>query len=428
MPLENAMLHWLLKRSALALALRILGMGATLAFTVVIARWFGPAGTGLYSLSLSLMNIAVILARAGTSRALLRYLSAYAHTLEWAVVKGLYDHGLKRTLVAAAGLSLGLTAITPLLGEYLFAKPTLPSVLYWMALSVFPTALIFLHVIALRAVSQLVLSLVLDKIAVPLMALSILWGIGTYYGVAGAAFGYFTASATIALTAYMAWRISVPQLRHVVADDSALEAFQASSAHLFWVEVLTRVAPLLPVLLLGVWTSAEATGIYTVAWRITALSAVAVEALNLVVGPRFSALYQAGKFPALLDLHRQVTMLSAMLALMMMIFLPLGGRWILGVFGTHFVAGYPFLLILAVGYAFNMVCGPMNSFLAMTGHEDLLKKTSMWFIGLMIGGALFLIPAYGAWGAAIIASLVMIVRYFITLYFVYFVKKNLQIR
>ena len=77
------------------------------------------------------------------------------------------------------------------------------------------------------------------------------------------------------------------------------------------------------------------------------------------------------------------------------------GPFALHLFGPEFAAGYPALLVLAVGRLAAVLLGPASDLLLMTGHHRRLGRVNLVFAVLNIALNLVLIPWLGAAGAAV---------------------------
>lgn len=76
------------------------------------------------------------------------------------------------------------------------------------------------------------------------------------------------------------------------------------------------------------------------------------------------------------------------------------GRPLLSLFGPAFVAGYPVMLILAIGQMVRAAVGPAERVLNMLGQQRICAFAYAAVFAFDIGACLLLIPKYGAIGAA----------------------------
>ena len=84
------------------------------------------------------------------------------------------------------------------------------------------------------------------------------------------------------------------------------------------------------------------------------------------------------------------------------------GRPMLALFGPGFDAGYPLLFPLVFAVAARASVGPAESLLTMSGHQNVCALVYAATLAVHVGLSLWLIPAYGLWGAAIASAVAMI--------------------
>jgi O-antigen/teichoic acid export membrane protein len=80
-------------------------------------------------------------------------------------------------------------------------------------------------------------------------------------------------------------------------------------------------------------------------------------------------------------------------------------HWLMWLFGDEFVAGAPLLRILAIGQFINVATGSVGYLLMMTGHEKDMRNSLLVVAPCSILLSLWLIPLYGATGAAVATAL-----------------------
>jgi O-antigen/teichoic acid export membrane protein len=101
-----------------------------------------------------------------------------------------------------------------------------------------------------------------------------------------------------------------------------------------------------------------------------------------------------------------VMLLASPLLLLLLVF---PGE-LMRLFGPEFAAGALTLQILAVGQAVRLAAGPLGTVLIMTGHQRWLLLYSLAGVVLTVGFALWLIPLYGAAGAAAAGAITLVFR------------------
>ncbi len=187
-----------MRGAAVALALKVLGamltfllnvlIGAMLTFllNVLIARMFGATGTGVFSLAFTVMTIATVLGRMGMDNTLLRFVAANAAGGHWAAVKGVYRKGIRISTAASLVAAIVLVVAAPRLATGIFHEPDLTPAIRWMALAVAPVTVSTLLAAMLQALKRVFASTLVSAVAVPGVAVLVLFALGRAHGPQGA--------------------------------------------------------------------------------------------------------------------------------------------------------------------------------------------------------------------------------------------------
>jgi O-antigen/teichoic acid export membrane protein len=87
----------------------------------------------------------------------------------------------------------------------------------------------------------------------------------------------------------------------------------------------------------------------------------------------------------------------------------LGASNLLSLFGPHFASQQWVLIVLALGTAFHAAGGPAAAVLQLTGHEGEYVPVVATNVVLRLIGFLILIPWFGVLGAAISATVSLVI-------------------
>jgi O-antigen/teichoic acid export membrane protein len=163
------------------------------------------------------------------------------------------------------------------------------------------------------------------------------------------------------------------------------------------------------ILMVGALLDTRSAGIYSASARLATLVAFVLNAVNVVIAPMISNLYNSDRLDELRmlvrDAGRTIFIVSVPIALLLFLL----SHQFLSLFGAGFDKGQLSLKILIVGQLFNALSGSVGFLLTMTGHH----REAAWAIGLglLLGVALnfLLIPRFGLEGAAIATAISMVV-------------------
>jgi O-antigen/teichoic acid export membrane protein len=154
-------------------------------------------------------------------------------------------------------------------------------------------------------------------------------------------------------------------------------------------------------ILLGALSTNDQVGIYYIGLKATVFIAMFLDALNVIFAPIIAELYTKKDQVQLASLYRTVTRWAFTLSLPVFLFLFIFSADILEIFGPGFARGVSVLRVLAIAQMVFILTGPSGWILTMTGYPHLnLVNTSLTLV-LTVILDLFLIPQYGALGAAI---------------------------
>ena len=387
--------------------------GALFSFLLnfLIARHYGPVGTGSYALALTTGIVAGTLALVGLDYILLRTVAGDVKTGALAEARGAI-----RTIVrGASGIGLAVSVILALIGVPIILKflghPEDATVLELSALAVLPFVLTRLASAGLRATGSVVVSQWIDgQIAttLSLVAAGLVIVAAPRVAIGDLYLCYVVAQSAAAV--YGFWLLRKAARDWPAASPTRLVPMLGQGARISFVVMSMLFADWLLLLFIGAEYSTADVGRFRTAVQIAALTNIIVVTFDTVAGPKVAAAHRVGETASI-----RRTWFNSML-LMLGMSAPLLGlclvapEWLLGLFGPGFIAAAPALRVLAIGQLINVLTGPAGSILIMTGRES-------WSLSISIGALLLLavlgftlVPAYGPLGAAVTAASVTAFR------------------
>jgi len=170
------------------------------------------------------------------------------------------------------------------------------------------------------------------------------------------------------------------------------------------------------VIILGVFRSASEVGYYSIAVKLATLTTVFLQAVNSIIGPKFSELFHSDKLDDLFHVAKKSAKLIFFATVPILIGLLVLGKYILIIaFGTEFAIAYPALILLLFGQFVNSISGANSLFMDMTGNQNVLKNIMFMSAGLNLVLNYCLTPSFGILGASTAAMVSICIWNIITL-------------
>ncbi|MEJ7708155.1 MAG: flippase [Nocardioidaceae bacterium] len=372
--------------------------------TLALALKLGKADVGRYAECYALLSLLGLLSLAGLRGALTRFIAIHLADDDPARLRGTVWLGLGLTLVCSTAIALAL-ALSSSLVAGLFHDPTLRSGLILVALTLPASALQDAALAATQGWRSqkafALIGLIFDPISRLLLTVAaILFGAG----LTGALWALLASSWMGAILA------GVSLGRRMRSVPRASPVFQLRPLFSFsvisWLSALAATGLIwVDTLLLGVLSTQENVGTYTVATRLVTLAVFVMAPINAAFTPHMAHLSHVGDGPGMSraygDANRWIMRLSMPAFILLLIF----PGDLLEFFGNGFAEGAAVTVILAVGQMVSAAAGPCGTVLNMSGRVLLSMVDNIGALVLNIALNLWLIPLYGIVGAAVAWSL-----------------------
>ena len=168
----------------------------------------------------------------------------------------------------------------------------------------------------------------------------------------------------------------------------ALSAFVSENISLFLVEH---------------YLPSEDVGLFSVALKVSVLVSIVLIVVNTIAAPKFAEMYwgEGGGRDQLQRLLQQSTAIIFMSCFLISLVLVYFAEDILMIFGEEFVGAKTILQLLVFGQMVNAYTGPVNIFLNMTGHQNVVSLIVLISLVVSVIGNCILVPWLGINGAAI---------------------------
>jgi len=165
----------------------------------------------------------------------------------------------------------------------------------------------------------------------------------------------------------------------------------------------------LDVLVVDYFLDKGSVGVYKITVQVTLLLAFGLQAINLILAPYFSSLYQDRDFQKLQNYSRISARLSFLFSLLAAIPLMLYSSDILAfLFGDMYGEGAVALVYLLIGQMVNAYFGSVGVLLNMSGNHKFVAKSSAFSLLMNLTLSLSLVPKWGIEGAAIATAAALV--------------------
>ena len=408
----------------LAFGLKLWGAVASFALNWLIARHFGPAGSGQFGIALTTLTITSYCVLAGLDTIVVRTIAGDLAEHKTAAARGVVVTVGRAVAVAGPVVAGTLFLARGPLAVNILHQPQMTAMLGIMLWAVIPLTLQRIASAALRASGNVMISQVIDgpagtSLAAAGLGLAIIAGLansmllpaGLYLAgvLLGAAVGWGSFARTL-----RGWPAGVP-LAVAPLIVAGLPILLSNLSQLF-TEWYTTVS-------LGAHWPVEIVGQYRAAWQFVMLAGLVQLAMEVIIGPRIAAAARIGDTAAIARTARRMVGLVLVLAAPLFIVIFVAPEFLLGIFGPKFVGGALALQILGVGQLVRLASGPLGVILVMTGNQRWVLVYAGSAVILCVGFAMWLIPIYGAAGAAAATAAAIIGRNLIAIAVVHFVLR-----
>ena len=388
------------KSGAWSVVLRVIGTGLALLVGIQLARYLGPAGLGLYALAVAIVMPLASIAQFGLPMLAVRELAISCEQQDGRKVRAILVTFAALTFWfgVLAALFLGATALAFLTGSGIFVTLLLGALLLPFV------ALTGLFGAQLRGLNHLVRGQSLEIVARPAfmsLLLFIAWA-STGTITPELAMGLSVASFAAATILGLAWlRHSLPPSGDRRRQTGEVRGWLIAAAPLSAAELLRQIDGVYAILVVGLLTTADQTGILRVAVSAVIIIAIPSSILHVIMAPNLARLYAAGDRAGLrAALSGSARIMVAALGTGLLV-VALFGEWLLAVwFGSAFVSAWQPLLILTVAHLVGAFFGLGNVFLAMSGRERPFAVIQFIATAAGIAAAFPLVAMFGTSGAA----------------------------
>lgn len=378
--------------------------GALLMFVthIILARILGVTDYGIFAYILAWIVILNQFAMLGFDIALIRYVASYMAHQKFSEMRGIIITGLVSVLLSSLALTFIVVFINSMIRSPLEYEE-LRTLLFGLILLVF-MAINGIRQSILRGLKYVIRSILPDQIIRPglFITICVVCYIYEFELHAKDAMFIYAVSAFIIMVLGLKWLYALlpDEVKSSTSSYHIAEWIQ-TSLPLFMVSAMTFVLSQTDLIMLGVLSDKESTGIYSAVARLSEIVIFGLIAINSIAAPLISEQYSKDNMKELQKLLSSAAQLGSIYTVFACVGLYYFGRDLLGLFGDDFITGYAALLFLLAGYMVSAFAGSVGYILTMTGEQVIMVKIVGFIAILNIALNYILIPIYGLNGAAI---------------------------
>lgn len=380
--------------------------------SMILARWLGADGLGVYTFAFSVATILSIPTSLGMPKLVLRQVSRYHAAGQTGLLRGLLTRANQTVLMLFA--AVGVIAVSTLVMVSDRIEPQQYTTLLWAFLLVPILAASQLRQATLKGLRRVVLGQLPELLIQPIVTVGLLCMVFVFARSELTATAAMIVNCAAAATAFVVGAALL--LRELPPDFRTthpqydMSGWTQSLAPLSLIALVTMFSGQTHLVTLGVFSSKADVGIFRVALSISALAVLGLAAINAALAPYAARLYHQQDIRKLQEL---VTLASramlAMAALSTLVFVFFGEWLIVQLYGAEFRAAYVPLVILCAGQLVNAGAGSVGLLLNMTGHETRALRVLTLTVGLDLICTGTLVYFFGVLGAAIGTTITLIV-------------------
>lgn len=372
-----------------------------IALSIVVARGFSEEETGLYFAATSVVLLVATIARLGTSIGLVYWVARLRELGHTSQIRPLVRMALRPVLGASLVGTLCLFASAPTLSDLLLDGSATGTQMLRVLAVALPAIVLFDSLLgATRGLGTMTPTATLDRIVRPSAQLILTIVAATTTSIVAAAAAWALPYVLLVIGAWV-W-VS----RRSTRPASALEAGVRRD---FWrftwprgvTSVVQQARQRFDIVLVSALQGPAEAAVYAIATRFLVVGQLTNSALALAAQPHVASLSAKDRRDSISAVYRSTTtwviVMNGPLYVGVAVFSPL----LLSIFGESYASAWPVTVALCVAAFIGNGSGMVDVMLSMTGRTGITLANSVGALVTQVVLILLLVPAWGAFGAAV---------------------------
>ena len=393
---------------SIAFIYRLGSMIASYAIMWFIARNLGQVGIGVFNLSTAILGILVMIGCLGFNTSVVRFVAQYNSTDKFYFINHLYKGMLKLTVPLSIGLGLICVFLAKFIAIYIYKDTLFITPFRIIGFTLPFLVLSTINVEFIRGLKVIQVSEFFRNLSIQIVTLIGVIITITFYPSNNIPLLFYMLGAIFAMayTTHYILRFFRSNVNNDVSIRVSEGEFSLSEHLLISIPmIVTSFVQLLNgkvgTIMIGVFRDTAVVGVFSVAFKISAIVNFVIGALKTIAMPKISELFWQNKMKELNVVLQYSTRLIFYFSLPISIILFFFPHFILGLLKPEFAIGSTTLRIFAGAQLLNAFSGMVAIFLNMTGNQKYFTKIVIISTVLNILLNIILIPKFGMVGAAI---------------------------
>lgn len=382
---------------SLVLAASLGDRALRLVVTWLLSTALGPEIFGSYTFAVTVATIVAAFGPVGVDRGAVYFGARYRQSKSWSKLRGLLQSTLVISMCSAVVCAISLHLCGPLISQEDSAAISIAALGagFWIPLLTLAGQL--------RAYKDMKGFALTNHMITP--AIMSIGAIAVYIGLGGIELALHSFWVAIAISTTVALVRMWPRVNALKNLTSEIEndwgALLRYSVPLCFTALLFRLNLWMDIIMLGVLSDNTEVGLYKIMSALAMLAGIPVSALITIFNPIISEHIERKALTELNALLKTVTRWLIVISIPIILGMLLLTELVLWPFDSEYMVGENALIILLLGQVVWVACSPAMRIVPMSGYSMLTLGNSTGAAVLNIGLNSWLIPIYGATGAAI---------------------------
>lgn len=377
------------------------GLGAISMFvmTLLIAKFYDSHQSGLFFLTLTIVNFLVIFGLLGLDQAILKLIGQYSETNSPGKQLSILKTSFFTVTLLLITITILIIYLSDIIANEIYNKPELSSYLIQLAPAIVFLGLISISAHFFQAVEKTMTAVFLLSISIPFTFSIILLLVHDIFSLIQTSYFYL---ATTLFFSFLSLLFIKRNIKHpITIIQVPLSEIWPVSFPLWNIVIMNQVIQWSGLILAGIWVTSAEIAYLTVAQRLAAILTFILIVVNMILAPKFAASWKRNDMVTIKKLTYSSTLFMIVFSMPLMLFIFLFPSTLLSFFGDSYVTGSTvFLIIYSIGQFINIITGPTTYLLMMTDHQKNIRNLVLLSTLIALITGLILIPIYGAIAAA----------------------------